>query len=1387
MNCRTMVKGALALSLSLIVGSSWAAQTTPSDDPKYGATFESAPSAVAPLNDFAYTEGDGITNAAYRLPANEPTYGWFAGSDDDESKIITRDLGENQTGQALQLNTDAATLTNLFNATTKTAVNDTLENEGTIFFETEVKFVASDTDSAGIKGGEDATKFAIYAYSNEDKVGENENATTNLVVFHAYRDFTDESLAENNYYGYTNEIFATPINTEVYTKLRIEMKQTTIGGTSRNLFSVKVGNDPVLTSPTAYEGGIWFLTVEDVGDDDNKEVSSLNFKGTGEIDNISVGTIVETTTYAIDWTDSDGVAVASAGSALGEGDTNFLAGAEIVFTATGEGVTITNIMVDGVAQSITNETVYSYFVGEADAIVTVLAGEEPAATTGTVIFLAEDGTTQLNSQELAIDAVPVYAGQASGTNGTATAAGITTFTGWTNETDNAFYAVGTDLPAVTAGTTYYKATFSTVAAVASVNGAFYATLAAAVEAATGTANPVVLNGNVALDDWILVDGAVTIDLAGYTISKGDNWSTATPAHDALIAVLHGGSLTLNDSSDPSTGVVDGSALVCGIKMTISGDTNDTNPATLVVNGGTVKGKNFGISGNGLAGRGNTAITINGGTILGTDATSDSCGIFHPQAGTLTINGGHIEGGQGIWMKSGTCTCTVNAGEIVGNGPQGTYVSSGNGSGKTGDAFVVDNVGYPGGAPAPAILGGTFVSSNANAVASYSNAANEPIDSFVEGGTCNTPVPADLCADGYEPDSWEEGGVTYYGVKPASPATVITVACVNGATYTEADGVYTFAPPSADYTVSSVFTNGVNANTTTTLDLSAAEGDIKVVVAATKTRTAPEHKWYENPGKVYKYQNPYSCTDSVTGYNWVIEKGNDYMLDLAGWSYDGAALYDFSAIEALAGTEGVLSPIWKYKPTGLRGGTVSKEYNVALFGTTSSSASVKAAPLSADAAGADGIVTNITSVTFKNMSGNAIANPTMLAFSAGSRYLFANSGDGSVVYKFALAGVDFTSDVELTAVAEYDIGKRVRNFACGMIDNAEVLLVINDTKTVKKVDIATGAVTDTTIIQGSNYDNICIAGSSVYLGLATGGGDNATVNAKVILKRFSIGANATFTEEQSWTKAQFLALTGATANGSNPVAFTVSDDEKSLLIAFQASPANTRYLIQYVEPVYDVTVTVEGGTISTGIDAVPTGTTLHVAAGTEIVFTATTGNTLSSVTTNTIAVAGIDTTAATYTYTVGDSGATVAVVFAEPPAGYNYPEGGAIEDADVVAWLTTKGFTQAQVTALGTNAKLNECYLLNCDISQAGAGGSITISAITVTGSSVTVTVELDRTAGIAGGINGTLKLQGTADLATAPATLTEGVSVVNEKFTTDGPATATFTGSGAKFFKAVIE
>ncbi len=354
MNYRTMVKGALALSLSLTVASAFAA-TTYSDVQKYGATFENAiNTTVGELNDYAYELNSGITNQNYR--DEQAAKGWFAGSADDESKIITR--ADAAGGQALQLNTDANTLTNKFSSTVAGAVNTAIGNQGTAFFETDVKFVASDTLDAGITGGQDATKFAIYAYCDDQA----ETVTTNLVVFHAYYDTNDEI-------AYTNEIFDVAINTEVYTKLRIDMKQMeNLAGDPINVFSVKVGNGEALTSDLAFDEGKWFITVEDPDDEDAAEISSLNFKGTGEIDNISVGTITETTTYAVDWSGSDKVVVSNDVAQLLDTPTNLTA-CTITFYPT-EG-TITNI--NGVAQ---DPGLASYQVDiSSDTNLVVLAGE----------------------------------------------------------------------------------------------------------------------------------------------------------------------------------------------------------------------------------------------------------------------------------------------------------------------------------------------------------------------------------------------------------------------------------------------------------------------------------------------------------------------------------------------------------------------------------------------------------------------------------------------------------------------------------------------------------------------------------------------------------------------------------------------------------------------------------------------------------------------------------------------------------------------------------------------------------------------------------------------------------------------------------------------------
>lgn len=279
-----------------------------------------------------------------------------------------------------------------------------------------------------------------------------------------------------------------------------------------------------------------------------------------------------------------------------------------------------------------------------------------------------------------------------------------------------------------------------------------------------------LGANVVLNAGVDVTGTVELDLNGKTITPADSY---TP--DYLIAVLHGGSLTLKDSlGGGSVGTAEKNAMV-GIKMTkkadIADDLVDTNPAVLTVKSGAVYGEEYGISGNGTKESGNmrnnTAVTIEGGTIKATTTAAvsgniDSIGIYNPQDGTLTINGGTIEGNIGVYVKSGHAVTSVSGtAQIKGTGVVNEYAANGNGGAKTGDAFVVENADYPGGTPTVSIASGTFTSTNGKAVASYAKEGKTALTGFITGGTFSTN-PSAYVASGYAvKDNGNDTFTVYY--------------------------------------------------------------------------------------------------------------------------------------------------------------------------------------------------------------------------------------------------------------------------------------------------------------------------------------------------------------------------------------------------------------------------------------------------------------------------------------------------------------------------------------------------------------------------------------------------------------------------------------------------
>ena len=268
---------------------------------------------------------------------------------------------------------------------------------------------------------------------------------------------------------------------------------------------------------------------------------------------------------------------------------------------------------------------------------------------------------------------------------------------------------------------------------------------------------------VTLTDGVEIDKTITLDLNGKTIEPASNGWTEDESVDYLLAVKRGGNLTIADSE--GAGKIDAKNLLCGVKMTIKGEEEYDGETVLTVNGGTIQGDGYGISGNGN--RHGTKITINGGTVKAT--ANNGTAIFQPQDGSLTVNGGIIESSNtAIEIRSGSLTVT---GGII-TGGMGVPMSNANGSGTTtSNAAVaiaqhttkkpitvkIEGGTLTGGAalfesdpnntyddtsaekPAIEVTGGTF-----NGAVSSEN-----VTGFIAGGTFTETVDAKLLAEGWK--------------------------------------------------------------------------------------------------------------------------------------------------------------------------------------------------------------------------------------------------------------------------------------------------------------------------------------------------------------------------------------------------------------------------------------------------------------------------------------------------------------------------------------------------------------------------------------------------------------------------------------------------------------
>lgn len=274
----------------------------------------------------------------------------------------------------------------------------------------------------------------------------------------------------------------------------------------------------------------------------------------------------------------------------------------------------------------------------------------------------------------------------------------------------------------------------------------YATLESAVIEAQKD-DKIVLYRDVTTESTISVDKGITIDLNGYSV-YGDGVTTFKFL-DGNSVITGSGTISSNVENVKSSVIQVGYGATTTTKLTIQKDviisTDKAYGITvfgakseyLYVYGKVISNapENDSYDGCAISTLGDDTtksyIYIYDGAVVSAVNTN---AIYMPSGELTVYDGSTITGRTGIYVKSGKTT--IEGGTITGNGAALAYSYYGDGGISTGDAFVVDSCGYPRGTPSVSIKGGTFISKNAQPVASYKTGENNRVIGFIKGGKFN---------------------------------------------------------------------------------------------------------------------------------------------------------------------------------------------------------------------------------------------------------------------------------------------------------------------------------------------------------------------------------------------------------------------------------------------------------------------------------------------------------------------------------------------------------------------------------------------------------------------------------------------------------------------------
>ncbi len=378
-------------------------------------------------------------------------------------------------------------------------------------------------------------------------------------------------------------------------------------------------------------------------------------------------------------------------------------------------------------------------------------------------------------------------------------------------------------------------------------------------------------------------------------------------------------------------------------------------------------------------------------------------------------------------------------------------------------------------------------------------------------------------------------------------------------------------------ISSVYVNGKPATTspgaggTVVATIDPVQPGLRVVVATTTPRDAPENPWHAYTSRFTSW-NETAFSASLPVVPCALDATDEFLLDLFGAGAGGARLSTLAAAErGAAASEAVWTLAHNHAlfNGNMRGGAIAKQLDVALIGS-SNGAFMVSAPLHFE----DGetlSAANTFRVTAVTPAGAATATPTAFAFSADALHLYGGSEAIAGVNKYRVLDGLKSADTNLVLEAHYALGtegQSCESLVLGTFTHggtASFLYAIGATdKKIYAIALSDGTVTDTGVVAATPFDAMALSAktnATPHLTLfkgATGGTDATLVVYAVTPATGALDA----TPVKSFTGVQLGAFAGygsVDASESGPCrSLAIADNEASAVLgtAWNASATGT---------------------------------------------------------------------------------------------------------------------------------------------------------------------------------------------------------------------------------------